>query len=273
MGKTFIEYNDKVIEYDGHTICEVIAQYAKDYVKMDSDFDMIFDIDCDVRDAVLINMVNYLSSVNKSHFHFNKRELYNNKKATKKKVDGQTILSVLFNHLSVHLFNDNLVNSVMLDGRRHDCHVPFDVDDGRKVIIEFVNYVSERNGFDRTFTLDDFYAKYKELSYKYEMDKLKVFLYKVNDYTNKLVKGENIDDIYKRLLNSYDLKYISKSGNYYFNDETADKKFRECMNQTEIKEINKELYPLLYAYEKYKDNCKHTDNETIKKRIKEMKEG
>lgn len=271
MGKTFIEYSDRITEYDGLSICEVIAQYAKDYVKFVSDMDTIFDIDCDVRDAVLINMVNYLSSVNKSHFYFNKKVLYNNKKFTKKKVDGQTILSVLFNHLSVHLFNDNLVNSVMLDGRRHDCHVPFDVDDGRDILIDFVNYVSERNGFDRYFTIDDFYNKYKELSYKHEMKQLKVFLYKVNDYTNRLAKGENIDDIYKKLLNSYDLKYICKSGNYYFTDEKKKKQFRECMNQTEIKEINNELYPLFYAYEKYKDNCKHTDNETIKKRIKDMK--
>ena len=268
MGKTFMEYTDKIIEYNGYSICEVVAQYAKDYIEIDRD--LIYDVDYDVRDAVLVNIVNYLSSVNKSHFYFKSKHLYNNK-VTKEKVDPQTILSVLFNHLSVHLFNDDLVNSVMLDGRRHNCHVPFNVNDGIKVIIDFVNYVGERNGFDRYFTLDDFYNKYKELSYKYEMNKLKVFLYKVNDYTNKLVKGKNIDQLYKELINSYNLKYITKSGNYYFKDEEVDKKFRECMNMTEIKEIDTELYPVFYAYERYKDNCKHTNNETIKKKIKSMK--
>lgn len=270
MGKDFIEYSDNFIEYNGYSICEVVAQYAKDYVQIDRD--LTYDVDEDIKDAVLVNIVNYLSSVNKSHFYFKARHLYNNK-VTKEKVDGQTILSVLFNHLSVHLFNDDLVQSVLLDGRRHNCRVPFNVNEGRKVVIDFVNYVSEINGFDRYFTLDDFFNKYKELSYKHEMNKLKVFLYKVNDYTNRLAKGENIDDIYKKLINSYNLKYICKSGNYYFTDEKRDKEFRECMNQTEIKEFNKELYPLLYAYEKYKDNCKHTDNETIKKKIKGMKEG
>ena len=68
MGKDFIEYNDKVIEYDGYSICEVVAQYAKDYIQYDNDF--IYDVDNEVRDAVLVNIVNYLSSINKSHFCF-----------------------------------------------------------------------------------------------------------------------------------------------------------------------------------------------------------
>lgn len=268
MGKVFVEYNDVAMPYSAHSICEVVAQYAKDYVQMDNE--EIYDVDIDVRDAVLVNMINYLSSVNKSHFYFKLRDLYRNS-VTKEKVDGQTLLSVLFNHLSVHIFNDDLVQSVLLDARRHNCHVGFDVNDGVKVIIDFVNYVSERNDFDRKFDVDDFYNKYKELSYKNEMNKLKVFLYKVNDYANKFSKGMNIDEIYRDLLRANNLKYISRTGNYYFTDNMQEQLYRECMNSTERKEFNKELYPLLYAYEKYKDNCKHTENKTIKKKIKEMK--
>lgn len=269
MENIFIEYPDVLnLPYNASSICFSVAQYAKNYIEIERD--LTCDIDYDIVDAVLIDIVQYLASVNKIRFHFNVRDLYSNK-TSKEQVDGQTLLYVLFNHLSVHLFNDDIVISVLMNSRFHNWKTPFDRDDAVKVIVDFINFVAEDNNFYRKFTVDDLEKKYNELSYKNDMINLKRFLEDVNIYLKELDSGKTIDELFKELSDKNNLKYISRSGNYHLSDEKSTKYNREMMNYVEVNKIDQELYKMAYACYKYGLSINKINNYGIKNKILEMK--
>lgn len=262
MIKIFTEYQSKkeTIPYSASTICFYVTDYAKKYIKENRS--AIKNVSQDVRDAVLVDAINYLGSVGGSFFGLITKDLYDNKEKPTEEVDSISLITVLKNHYAMYIFGYGIVDSVL---RNKHIQERFDANDGAKVLVDFINYIIEENGYERKFTINELYDKYKNLEYKIEMERLKKFLEKSSEYSEKLVYGIDIENIYIFTLGKYYLEEITKDGKCY------------CLDQTEEtrtwvkKEIEESLYAMAYAYAKMFNETQPTKIEILDDKILEMR--
>lgn len=271
MGKEFIEYfNIKgTIPYSASTLCFCLTRYAKEYIS--SDRNLISNIDTKIRDAVLVDFINYLGMNGGIDFALYTYNLYDNR-IEDEYVDPQCILTAVPNHCACYIFNEGIVDSVLMNKHMNECTKSFDVNDGIKVLLDFINYIAEKNDFDRIFTINELHEKAQIQNYKKEQNKLKSFLQHVSLYSEKLESGKNIDLIFDEMALKHDLKYISKRGRYYYTDDIKDLVEQSEMFSFDVDDIEKEIYAMAYAYEKTKsDNKTKPKTDIIRKKIREMK--
>lgn len=269
MGKEFIEYHSEngKIPYSATTLLFCLTQYAKDYVKENRE--ITSNVDKNVRDAVLVDAINYLGIQGFCDFALYTKNLYDDRKY-EEDVDAQCLLTTVVNHYAYYMFDQGIVESVLRNNHMNDCNEPFDANDGAIVLLDFINYISKRNDFDRTFTIKELYEKFKVQQHKNEMKQLKNFLELTGKYSQELVSGHNVDDIFQSMAQEHHLKYIAQDGTYHYTD-----KFRDVLNQLYFfnkKEIEAEIYAMAYAYGKMNEESKQPpQTEIINEKILEMK--
>lgn len=273
MGKEFIEYHSENgrIPYSISTLCFCLTQYAKEYVA--SERKLISKINTKVRDAVLVDAINYLGMNGGINFALYTRDLYDDK-IEDAYVDPQCILTAVPNHYATYIFNEGIVESVLRNNHMNDCTEEFDVNDGAIVLLDFINYIAKRNDYDRTFTIRDLYEKAQKQNHDRKLNELKSFLELTSVYSERLQNGEDIDSIFNEMAEEHNLKYISKRGIYHYTDEIKERVGQSQMFSFDRYNVEKELYAMAYAYGKLKlDNKKKPQTEIIRKKIKEMKKG
>ena len=239
MGKEFIEYHSEngLIPYSASNICFCLTQYAKDYIAEKNNIFSI--VDKKVRDAVLVDAINYLGMVGYIDFALYTQDLYDEEKYYDK-VEAQCLLTVLVNHYASYIFNEDMVESVLTNNHMNECTEKFNANDGATVLLDFINYIAKRNDYDRIFTIEELYEKFKVQKEKRELNQLKNFLRLSGQYSQKLTSGQSIEEIF-----SNDLEY-------------------------NLQEMEEQIYAMSYAYAKQKPNEK-SQIKVINKRILEMK--
>ena len=268
MGKEFIDYDSSNgrIPYNASTICFCLTQYARNYIKEKRE--LTKDIDTKLIDAILVDAINYMGRVGWCDFALCTKDLHTNR-YEEDYVDPQALITVLKNHLANYLFKEDIVKSIHINRHLNEVKKAFDPNDGAKIIIDFINYITKVNNYDRTFTIKELHNIYKEQKHNSELEELKRFLEKTGDYTIRILYGESVNDILKEILNEYNCYYYPKTKKYYREDPYNIGKLTEVDNW-DTEEINEKLYALTYAYVKgnFKDKMK---NSILDDKIKEMK--
>lgn len=250
MGKEFIEHQEKTLHCSTSTVCYCLTNYAKDYIKNDNE--KIANIDTKIRDAVLVDAINYLGSQAWCDFGLYTCDLYDNRKRDAY-VEPQALLSAITNYYANYIFDEGITKSVLRNNHMNEVKKEFDVNDGAIVLLDFINYIAKINDFDRTFTMKDLYDKYLKLHHKMELKELKRFLEFSGNYTQRLQRGETVDNILDTIKEKNGVSSLEKVSSW----------------QKVL--IDDELYVLTYAYAKLDDETKlETDNEVINAKIKEM---
>ena len=253
MGKEFVEYQGETIHCSASTICSCLTDYAKDYIKNDNE--KIANIDTKIRDAVLVDAINYLGGQAFFGFGLYTYDLYDNRKRDTY-VEPQALLTMTTNYYATYIFNEGITKSVLRNNHMNEVKEEFDANDGAIVLLDFINYIAKVNDFDRTFTMKDLYDKYQKQHHKIELKELKRFLELSGSYTQRLQIGETVDailDDIKRKNDIYEFKLLRKTE-------------LEEIPWWKKKDINKELDALTYAYAKLDDeNRVETDNRLLAK--------
>lgn len=267
MGKEFIEYTNKYGRRPSRALCICLARYAQEYIA--SERKLTSRIDTKVRDAVLVDAINFLGK--KMDFALYTKDLYNNK-IEKDEIDARYTLTVISNYYADYIFNEGVVESVLKNKHMNECTEKFDENDGAIVLLDFINFIAERNGYDRTFTVRDLYEKAQKQNYDRELKELKSFIKLTNSYSERLQNGENIDFIFRSMAARHNLKYISKKDEYYYINERR-REVGQChMFPWDRDDVEKEIYAMAYAYGKLEpDNQEKPQTEIIRKKIREMK--
>lgn len=262
MGKEFTEYQKGTIPYNATTLCFCLTNYAKDYIKEKRN--VFANVKEHVRNAVLVDSINYLGSIGGAIFGLYTKDLYTNK-CLGEEVDAECLLTVLKNHYAKYIFEYGIIESVLRNSPMNECTKEFDVNDGAKVLVDFINYIAEVNGYDRKFTIRELYDVNKNQVYKLEMAELKEFLQKSSDYCERIVCGADIESIYISILYEYNVEKITKDGEYYSFDQT------EETRSWVKRKIEESIYALAYAYEKMNNTNEQTKIDILDAKIMEMK--
>lgn len=271
MGKEFIEYHSETgrIPYSASTLCCCLAQYVRNYIS--SNREIIANIDKDVRDAVLVDAINYLGTYGGCDFALYTEDLYSGR-VDDEQVDAQCLLTTVQNFYATYIFQHGMVESVLRNNHMNNCTNEFDANDGAIVIVDFINYLAQVNDYDRKFTIKDLYEKFKTQDHRAEMNRLKEFLEKTSKYSEMLATGETIDSIFKNMSIAYDLKNISEDGTYHYTDVISSRVGQSEMFSWSKRAIETEIYAMAYAYAKMSSDIKkHPQTEIINKKILEMK--
>ena len=268
MGKVFNEYKaiNGRIPFSASNICLSLTGYAKSYIR--GNRNVISDVDRNVRDAVIVDAINYIGSRACCDFALYTKDLYDGKRI-EDYVDDQALLTICQNHLAYYLFNQDFVKSVITNRHMNDVDKDFDYEDGIKVIVDFINYIARVNEYDKVFTAKELHDKYLEIKHDIDMLKLKEFLEKTSEYSKKLSNGETVTAIFDTLKRMNDLKFISEDGKYYYTDGIASRTGRDEMYSWDKKKIEDEIYALAYANAKTLNQ--DSDIDIIKKKTMEMK--
>jgi hypothetical protein len=267
MGKEFVEQEDKCISYSPSTVCLCLAQYVKDYIKEDEQ--QKSSINKVIRDAVLVDVINYLADISYADFVLYTVELYDDKKYDEEHnetIDGNSLLTVVANQYACYA-NQGICQSVLKNGFRNDCSEKFDDEIGITILLAFINYLAKRNEFDIRFTKEALYKRFQNIDRRVNMIRFKLFLKNTEKYTKLLLSGKSSHNIYEEIAKNGVLDHISTRGIYY--DINGDKMY---MHDKQL--LDNELYALGYAFSKLKSEGAITGNpedKIVRAKIKEMK--
>lgn len=269
MGKEFIEYNSEngKIPYSASHLCFCLTQYAKDYISENRE--VVSKINRKVRDAVLVDAINYLGIQGGCAFALYTQDLYDSKKH-EEEVNPQCLLTAIVNHYAYYIFNQDIVESVLRNNHMNKCTEKFDANDGAIVLLDFINYIAKRNSYDRKFTINELYEKFKVQKHNCELNQLKKFLELTGQYNEKLANGESIDSIFESMAHKHNLKYIAEDGTYHYTDIIKNRVGRSKMYSWDAEEVDEEIYAMAYAYDKFKTN-EQSQIQIIDKKVLEMK--
>lgn len=271
MGKEFIEYHSENgrIPYSASTLCFCLTQYAKDYIAENRK--ITSDIDKKVRDAVLVDAINYLGVQGGCDFALYTKDLYDAQRH-EEEVDPQCLLTAMVNHYAYYMFNQGIVESVLRNNHMNECTEQFDANDGAIVLLDFINYITKRNDYDRTFTIGELYEKFKVQRHNAELNELKKFLELTGQYNQRLANGRSIDAIFGSMARKHNLKYVAEDGTYHYTDIIKNRVGQSQMYFWDAEEVDEEIYAMAYAYAKMDDDSKQPpQTEIINKKILEMK--
>ena len=269
MGKEFIEYQSEngKAPYFTSTICYCLTQYARNYIK--ENHILTKDVDKKIRDAVLVDAINYFGAQNGCDFALYTKDLYENR-TDEKEVAPEVLLTIMLYYCANYIFKRDLVESVLRNKHMNECREKFNANDGALVIIDFINYIAKQNEYDRIFTIIDLYEKYKFQLHAQEINDLREFLELTNQYSEKLLNGENIELIFKKMAEKYGLKFVAEDGTYHYTDIIRDRVGQSEMFFWDAEDIDKEIYAISYAYAKLNDNSE-SQVPIVNKKILEMK--
>lgn len=266
MKKEFKPNESDKQTYRISAICNTLASYAKDYINEDKK--QIFNKELRIRNAVLVDAINYLGIINGCEFDLCTKNLYSGKKY-QKKVDVFYLLSFMTKYYADYIFNQDMVESVLINCYTNSCREQFSQNDGALVLIDFINFISKKNGFDKLFTLKELREKAQIKKHNEQLEQLKSFLIKAGMYYERMQNGEDVNSIYQKIRISCNLKFVGKDGRYYYTSDFAQEYGRKEMFIWDKNIAENEICALTYAYAKMYNNS--MSNITIvNQKIKEM---
>lgn len=192
MGKAFSQYPAERMPYSASEISYCLIRYAKNYIN--GEHKNISGIDSKIRDAVLVDVINHIAIMGCLDLALYTMDLYDGRKETEE-VDPQCIVTALVNHGAYYMFDTGIVYSVLLNSHMNECTEAFDPNDGAKVLLDFINYVTKVNGYDNVFTMKDLYEKYKIQKHHMELRELSDFLKLTGIYGELLRDGNSVEEL------------------------------------------------------------------------------
>lgn len=267
--KEFVEYDNgrNTIPYRASEICFCLTDYARNYINEKRV--VTKNVDVDVRDAVLVDMINYLGMKGCIDFALYTKDLQE-KCDNEYFVDPQCLITIMINHLSYYLFYDNPVKSIKLNNHMNSCKEEININDVSYVVVDFINYLLEVNGYERVFTLFELKQIADESAHRIEMRKLKDFLISTGEYSEVLSKGEDIVKLYRKVSSQNKLNYIDKNDVYHYIPSIAKKLGRSEMFSWDLAPVREKLYSMMYAYGKINPNVK-PKNEALVRILNSMR--
>ena len=247
MKSEFIEYEGKTIPYKASDICFCLSDFARKYILKERS--CIKNIDVDVRDAILVDLINYLGMIGYIDFALYSKDLYDKDK-THCYVEPQCLMSAIYKNLSYYLFYKNPGNSIKLNNHMNCCKGEVNFNEISLVVLDFINYLFEVNGYDRVLSLFEMKCYADQIAYNIDMNKLKDFLISTDEYSNLLVNGEDIVKLYRSVSKQYKLNYIDQNDVYHYVPNVANKVGRSEMYSWDLAIVKEKLYSMMYAYGK-----------------------
>lgn len=240
-----------------------LTQYAKDYLKENDS-----KTDARVKEAVLVDSIYYLIKSKGEEFAIFTEELHDENKYDDK-VEPKVLIPTIVNVYSYYLFDQNHVESVTKNSFMTNYTEQFDPNIGANVLIDFINYILERNECDKRFTIKVLYEKYNELKHESEIKELREFLELTGKFSEKIKKGISIDEIYDEIKEEHFLKHETPNRTYYYKRPLKEKG-QIVMTGEDAEKVDTELEALSYALAKSNTNLK-SKRKTVEKRIARMK--
>lgn len=183
------------------------------------------------------------------------------------------VITLLFCIYSDYAFakKANISQEIMIDGRK------ITDKEFATILVDYLNYILEINGYERRFTVMDLYSEYVHWHHKADMGRLRSFIMGSARYYNRLKSGtESIDDIYREFSENNGLHHISKSGSCYYTKE-----MKELVGAKEIKMPDDKTRQVMididemacayYRYEKESGEYGSVKTKIIPSRIKAMR--
>jgi len=261
MAQQFIEYysNEEKIPYSTFAICSCLRQHASNYISETRD--AVVRIDSNVRDAVLVDAINYLSAHRGYDFGLHVRDLYTLNE--EELVDGRCLLTVVKKYYARYMFQNSIVDSVLRNCGTNYVANEFPFKDGTLVLVDFMNYLAQVYDYDKVFTLQQLFEDTVIKEHAIEMRKLRSFLESTGKYNELLASGESINAIFCDMAAQgmgCGFGRVLKDGTYHY-----DQQHRELYGRTEMfpwdkNKAEEEIYAMAYAYTKMEEN---TDEKTI----------
>lgn len=267
MKKEFVEYEGKTIPYRASEICFCLSDYAKSYILENRN--VIKNIDNDVRDAVLVDLINYLGMIGCIDFGIYSKDLYE-KQDKQYFVDSQCLISGIYKNLSYYLYYTNPSNSIKLNNHMNKCKREVSFEEISFIVSDFLNYLFEVNDYERVLSLFEMKNIADEMKHNIEMNKLREFLISTEEFNDVLLKGENIVKLYRNVSSQNKLNYIDKNGVYHYIPSVAKKLGRSEMFSWDIVPVKEKLYSMMYAYGKINPSLK-PKNESLVRILKDMR--
>lgn len=269
MQKEFVEYDNgkNTVPYRASEICYCLTDYARKYILEKRN--VIKNIDSDVRDAILVDSINYLGMIGCIDFGLYSKDLYD-KDDDYCKVDSQCLISAIYKNLSYYLYYKNPSTSIKLNNHMNNCKDEVSFEDISFVVCDFLNYLLEINGYERVFTLLEMKNIADKMAHDIEMSKLKNFLVSTSEYSELLSKGEDIVKLYRRVSSQNKLNYIDKKGVYHYIPSVAKKLGRSEMFSWDLYPVKDKLYAMMYAYGKIEPNVA-PKNESLVRILNDMR--
>lgn len=267
MKKEFVEYEGNTIPYRASEICFCLSDYAKSYILENRS--VIKNIDNDVRDAVLVDLINYLGMIGCIDFGIYSKDLYE-KQDKQCFVDSQCLISGIYKNLSYYLYYTNPSNSIKLNNHMNNCKREVSFEDISFVVNDFLNYLLEVNGYERVFSLLEMKNIADNMKHNMEMKRLKNFLISTEEFNSALLNGEDIVKLYRKVSDQNKLDYIDKNGVYHYKSNIAKKLGRSEMFSWDVAPVKDKLYSMMYAYGKINPSLK-PKNESLVRILKDMR--
>jgi hypothetical protein len=141
------------IPYSGDTVCFCMTQYAKDYVKARESITNT--INKDVRDAVIVDAINYMGTSCGMDFCLYTCDLYEDKKHLQM-VEPNTLLTVMLNHCSGYIYR-GIPKSVIRNSHMNKLQENQEVSDEDCIatLVDFLNFIARENNIDKNFTAEE----------------------------------------------------------------------------------------------------------------------
>lgn len=144
--------NDR-IPYSGGTVCFCMTQYAKNYVKAKENSEAV--IAKDIRDAVIVDSINYMGLSCGMDFGLYTCDLYDDEKYDEM-VEPNTLLTVILNHYSSYI-EYGIPASITRNNHMNNLQEKQKVSDIDCVstLANFMNYIASANNIDKVFSAEE----------------------------------------------------------------------------------------------------------------------
>lgn len=156
--KQFEEYKQSNLPCSAMSVCYHLLNCAREYATESLDVD---DIENSTRDAVVVDVLNYIGAITTKDFQVESRDLYRDKERCPE-IDGNMVVTVLWNYGSYFL------NILHPHYQRASSAVQEQLlgKEDIRVLQSFLNDVSRQHKIDRKFSKEEIYQRTYDLEAK-----------------------------------------------------------------------------------------------------------
>ena len=180
------------------SICFCLSTYASNYIKEERT--NIEDINNNVRDAVVVDAINYIGRQYGFEFGLPTQYLYSGIDDDEK-VDNIRLLNVMLDKFEKYLLEENIEESILEHQDLNNCKFGLEEENAKIVLFDFMDYVSNINGYDIQEDLEIINKKMIKEKY-HDKDSIVKIL-------QRLESGETPEEIYEQFLEELAIAIIS----------------------------------------------------------------
>lgn len=145
--KDFIQVPIKRVDYHDSAVsfCFCLTEYAKEYIH--SEQSSLLDIKPKLRNAVLIDAINYIGIKNEIDFGLNTEYLFS-EEVDEDNIEPELLLNVVLKEFTGYLSNENIEESVVEHRAYTDYKFGFDNEEAEAILFDFIRFIAWKNYYD-----------------------------------------------------------------------------------------------------------------------------